>query len=190
MTILELENFIAEYGRDIYSFCRYLTRDRQEADELYQDTFLRAVEHRGRIDIRENPKGYLLSMTVRLWKDRQRKAARRQRIAPLQSYVEGWEDGVGDGEDFFSLTVGTNSTEAAGNPPEAQILQGEMKKQVRQAVAELAEKYRIVVLLFYMEELDVAQIAELLNIPVGTVKSRLFHARKQLKRKLECVYDG
>ena len=44
MTDLELEQCIAEYGADIYSFCCCLTGSRQEADDLYQETFLRAVE--------------------------------------------------------------------------------------------------------------------------------------------------
>ena len=44
MTHVEMEQFIAEYGADIYSFCCRLTGSRQEADDLYQETFLKAVE--------------------------------------------------------------------------------------------------------------------------------------------------
>lgn len=44
MTIQELEQFIATYGTDIYSFCVYLTGNRPEAEELYQDTFLKTLE--------------------------------------------------------------------------------------------------------------------------------------------------
>ena len=44
MTDIELEQFITEYGGDIYSFCCCLTGSRQEADDLYQETFLRAIE--------------------------------------------------------------------------------------------------------------------------------------------------
>ncbi len=172
MTRQELENCITEYGRDIYSFCRFITGNRQEADDLYQETFLRAVEHCGRMNIQENPKGYLLSMSMRLWKDKRRKLARRQRIAPEQTYLEGWEP-----------------SEETGESPETAALQKELQARVREAVDSLAEKYRITVLLYYMEEMNAAQIAQILKVPVGTIKSRLFQARKLLKQKLECIYD-
>ena len=55
MTNLELEQFITEYGREIYSFCVSLCGSRQEADDLYQDTFLTALEKIDRIDIVEKP---------------------------------------------------------------------------------------------------------------------------------------
>lgn len=75
MTDLELEQCIAEYGADIYSFCCCLTGRRQEADDLYQETFLRAVEKQKVLDAEENPKSYLLSIAVLLWKNQRRKAA-------------------------------------------------------------------------------------------------------------------
>lgn len=186
MTRQELESFIAEYGKDIYSFCCFLTRDRYEAEELYQEVFLRATTHQERMNIQENPKGYLLSMALRLWKDRQRKLARRQRIAPSQTYVEGWEPDAGEQEGTGRSESFSQSEEQL---PMEVILQREMQAQVRQAVEGLPEKYRTVVLLYYMEEMDISQIARILGVPGGTVKSRLFQARKQLKRKLECIYD-
>lgn len=67
MTNSELERCIQEYGTDIYSFCRNLTYNQQEADDLYQDTFLKAVELCERIHMEENPKSYLLSVAVRVW---------------------------------------------------------------------------------------------------------------------------
>lgn len=185
MTRQELESFIAEYGRDIYSFCSFLTRDRHEAEELYQEVFLRATMHHGRMNIRENPKGYLLSMALRLWKDRQRKLARRQRIAPRQTYVEGWEGDVCEQEEAGRESLALSDMAS----PETLLLQRELRAQVRQAVGELPEKYRTVVLLYYMEEMDIPQIARILKVPEGTVKSRLFQARKRLKQKLECIYD-
>ena len=50
MTDIELEQFITEYGGDIYSFCYCLTGSRQEADDLYQETFLRAIEKKQILD--------------------------------------------------------------------------------------------------------------------------------------------
>lgn len=56
MTIQELEQFIATYGTDIYSFCVYLTGNRPEAEELYQDTFLKTLELLDKIQKDGNPK--------------------------------------------------------------------------------------------------------------------------------------
>ena len=75
MTKLELEQCIEEYGTDIYSFCLHLTGNRQQADELYQETFLKAVEKRSEILSDGNVKSYLLSVAVRLWRNWRRNSA-------------------------------------------------------------------------------------------------------------------
>ncbi len=174
MTKQELETCISEYGRDIYSFCRYLTGDKQEADDLYQDTFLVAVERCETLDFTNNPKSYLLSVALRLWKNRKRKFAWRKRIADVQGVVEE--------RDIADNNVGEIS-------PEEQVLRKEESQVVRQAVDKLPERFRLVVLLFYMEELSTREIAAVMQIPNGTVLSRLFQARKLLRKELEDVLD-
>ena len=84
MTKAELAECIDAYGTDIYSFCAYLTGSRQEAEDLYQDTFLKAVELRETIKADQNPKSYLLAVAVRIWKNKRRKFAWRKRIAQVQ----------------------------------------------------------------------------------------------------------
>ena len=88
MTRTELEQCIDLYGKDIFSFCRYATGSLQEGEELYQDTFLKAVELLDRMDISQNPKSFLLSIAIRLWKNRRRKYAWRRRIAGMESLEE------------------------------------------------------------------------------------------------------
>lgn len=171
----ELEVCINEYGKAVYSFCRQLAGNRQEADDLYQDTFLKAVELSEKIDWDNNPKSYLLSVALRIWKNRKRKFAWRKRIADTRSMAEG-QDAEAD-----------ISAEAS---PEEQAIDREEQAMVRQAVDQLPERLKLVVLLFYMEELPVKQIAAILRIPVGTVLSRLHQARKILKKELESVING
>ena len=72
---------------------------------------------------------------------------------------------------------------------ETEVLRAEERRQVQRAVDTLPEKYRVVVLLYYMEELPLAQIASLLHIPSGTVKNRLHQARKLLRQQLEVLLD-
>jgi len=172
MDKLELEQCIQEYGRDIYSFCKHLTCNVQDADELYQDTFLKAVELYWKIDGQENPKSYLLSIAVRLWKNRRRKEAWRNRIASVVSLTEEQEENLTGG---FEIS------------PEETYLVNEEMQIVRSAVDKLPEKLKVCVLLFYMEDLSVAQVAKTLKLPEGTVKSRLYQARKLLEKELENV---
>lgn len=73
----QLEQCISEYGKDIYAFCSQMTRNSQEAEDLYQDTFLKAVEFSEKIDFKNNPKSYLVSIALRLWRNRKRKYAWR-----------------------------------------------------------------------------------------------------------------
>ena len=169
MTKQELEVCIETYGKEIYSFCKYLTCDVSEADDLYQDTFLKAVERQEIINNEVNPKSWLLSAAIRIWKNRKRKYAWRKRIAdvtPLKNH-----DGY------------LSDTEESS--PEENILLEEEKRAVRQAVSTLPDRLRIVVLLYYMEELQLTEIAAILKIPAGTVKSRLHQARKLLSETLK-----
>ena len=166
MTMKELESCIDTYGKDIYNFCLHLTKETELAEELYQDTFLTAIEIRGRIKDSENPKSYLLSISIRLWKNKQKKWAWRNRIAPVTKL-----------EDTYEKNVFCEDSDV--------VLEAEQTMIVRKAIHNLEEKYRIIVLLYYMEELSLTQISQILHVPIGTVKSRLFTARKLLKSELE-----
>ena len=168
MNITELEKCIEKYGNDIYAFCLHLAYSQQEAEELYQDTFLKAMELLHGIEAENNPKSYLLSITIRLWKNQKRKYAWRKRIAG-----------------FSSLEEETQEAEpGSGYSLEEEVLKKEQLRQLRQAVKELDYKYRMTVCLYYMEEMPIADIAKILRLPKGTVKSRLYKAREILKKQL------
>lgn len=153
-------------------FCCHLTGNVQEAEELYQDTFLKAVELMKNIDYENNPKSFLISIALRLWKNKKRKYAWRMRIAGTESLIKETVENL-----------------EAENCPEEEMIQKEIQRQVRKAVAGLEEKYRIPVYLFYTVQMSVAEISKTLKIPEGTVKTRLYKARKLLKEKLEVVLD-
>lgn len=175
MTKQELEMCIDDYGKDIYSFCKHLTRNPLEADDLYQDTFLMATELKEKIEYGNNPKSYLLSVALRIWKNKKRKFAWRKRIADVQSIADERDVDMG---------------ESAEPSLEERITSKEKDESIRMAVNRLPERLKIVVLLFYMEDLSTAQIAETMKIPTGTVLSRLHQARKILKKELEDVLNG
>lgn len=175
MTEQEIEICVSQYGKDIYSFCKYLTGNPQEADDLYQDTFLKAVEMKEKIDYEQNSKSYLLSIVLRIWKNKKRKYAWRKRIVDVQSIIDEKDVDIND-PTVLSL--------------EENLVREEIRESVREAVNKLPDKIRIVVLLFYMEDLSSKQVADVMKIPVGTVLSRLHHARRILRKELEDVLDG
>lgn len=167
----EIEMCIARYGKDLYSFCCYLTYSKIEADDLYQDTFVKVMEL-GKIDVSNNPKSYLLSIAVRLWKNRKRKLERRRQALVSDTMEELEQEG---------------RLQTKKSSPEQEMIQKEQKEKVQHAVRQLPDKLRIVALLYYMEDRKVVEIAEILHVPQGTVKSRLHKARKILREKLEDV---
>lgn len=114
MTREELTECISEHGKEVYSFCRWLTGSGPEADELYQDTWLLVVKKREDLDMAGNVKSYCLSVALRLWKNRRRKYAWRQRIA-----------GVRDSAPLDVVPV---------ESPEEQFLHGEQKRLVQEAL--------------------------------------------------------
>ncbi|MDE6627509.1 MAG: RNA polymerase sigma factor [Lachnospiraceae bacterium] len=169
MEHIELEQYILKYGRDIYSFCVFLTKKKQEADDLYQDTFLRAIE-KNDIDSMANPKSYLISIAINIWNNKKRKYLWRKNKADMSySLDEGIVEQVAD----QSL------------PTEEQAIRNDELENLRCRVKELPEKMRVVVLMYYMEDMPVEEISSILKIPAGTVKSRLHHAREILKKKME-----
>lgn len=172
MTLIQLEECIDIYGKDIYGFCRQITGNRQDGDDLYQDTFMKALELKDKIDRQQNPKSYLLSIAVRLWKNRRRKYAWRKRIACMESFLD---------ERYADLPERSGFGE---NPEEGMLLKEE-KAYVMECVSRLDEKYRLPICLFYSSELSVKEIAKVLKVPEGTVKSRLHKARAIIKEKME-----
>ena len=163
-----LEHYIEAYGTNLYSFCIRLTQNRELAEELYQDTFLAMCEKE---DWKEdgNVKSYLLGITIKLWQNRKRKFAWRKRIAaeiPLSK-----EQGL----EAFSTDENL----------EQHMVSKEEQEAVWKAVYKLPEQLRIVILLYYMEDFKVAEIAEKLSLSISNVKSKLMRARRYLKQELE-----
>lgn len=171
MTTEEIRKIISLYGKDIYSFCCYLAKNKTEADDLYQDVFLKAMEQKDKISNEKNPKSYLLSIAVKLWKNYCRKQSWRGIIAPMDSM---------DQDDAIDI-----SSESPG--PEEQMIQDEQSRLVLMSLNHLSDAYRIPVILYYLNGLSLKEIAQCLNLPLGTVKSRIFKAKRLLKEELEAA---
>ena len=166
MTIEEIEQSITSYGEDVFRFCCYLTGNRSSAEDLYQDTFLKAMEITRPVE--PDMAGKILA--ANLWKNQWRKEKRRQK--------------------YVMQNIGPeNETLGEEIPGETDLLQDYVKQEtgklVQRVVNELPEKYRVVVLLHYSMDLTTQEIADQLKISRGTVTSRLLRARKKIKQELE-----
>jgi RNA polymerase sigma-70 factor (ECF subfamily) len=168
MNVSEVEKLIDETGTAVYRFCRKLCDSQYDAEDLYQQTFLKLMEIDLEIDWDNNPQSLLFSITYRIWKDKQRKFARRQRLAPSQAFADNKEQLVKDPQDI-----------------EKMILTSDLTQGLRQVIEELPEKFRTTVSLYYQFETPLEEIAHILKIPKGTVKSRLDKARKLMRKRLE-----
>jgi len=168
MTKDNLEELITEYGKHLYSFCCNLTGNRLDADDLYQETILKAVELCHRLDSSGNPKSYLMGISARLWKNYRRKHDTRRRILPMTDYEENLMQEVAD----------------ENLQPEKEAIRKEMILAVRSAVKKLPEKIQIVLYMYYTAEMSIEEISKALHIPMGTVKSRLYKGREKLKKEV------
>lgn len=169
MSTEELKQLITEYGRHLYSFCCYITGSRVDADDLYQDTILKAVELHHRLDGSGNPKSYLMGIAARLWQNHKRKYTIRQKILQVADYEN-------------ELTFEIPDTD---NQPEDELIRKEMILEVRAGIKQLPEKLQLVLYMYYTAEMSLEEISKALHIPMGTVKSRLHKGRQQLKKYLE-----
>jgi RNA polymerase sigma-70 factor (ECF subfamily) len=159
-----------DYGR-ILRYVRSLVRDPMEAEDLTQETFLRAYRAREELRDQEARIAWLYSIATHVCVDRLRQRKRRP------------------GEPGSAL----EETESVDAGPLLQQLveQGEMGECVQRYVDHLSDEYRAVLLLHDQHELTNPQIAELLGISLATVKIRLHRARRKLRASLEggCAFS-
>lgn len=168
MDAREIEKCMDEFGTDIYRFCLKLCTDRPDAEDLYQQTFLKALETDLALDWKQNQKALFFSIVHSLWKSDKRKQARRSLIAPCSR-----------------LDDEIQSVLYADENVEEDFFQKELIAQVDAVIQTLPEKIRVPLILFYLSDCSIAQIAAIIKKPPGTVKSRLFKGRKLIQKRME-----
>ncbi len=174
----EFERFVLKFGKDILRFCRMTAGDAENGDELYQDTMLKLLEKKKRLDTMQNTKSYALSISIYLWKNKKKKYANRMRLVPIDSMDEMSDEGY-EFADYDSQVS-----------PEHIIVKQNEVDMIQGFVNTLPEKYRIPIYLYYSADMPINMISEILGLPEGTVKSRMRKAKKQIKEKLEAIgYD-
>ena len=128
------EKYIEQFGRDVYAFCLYLTRNKEDADDLYQQTFLVAFE-KNEIEEDGNPKSYLITIASNIWNNVKRKRARREK---------NFGTACLDDEEVELL-------ESTKISVEDEVISKEEKDKLRRLVMALPDKFRTVILMKNIE---------------------------------------
>jgi RNA polymerase sigma-70 factor (ECF subfamily) len=152
----------------LYSFALKLTHAPDEAEDLVSDTILRALERWEQYRLGTNARAWLFTILYRLFVSRRRRVDARERPLPSAS--------AEDGRPAFEAVGETD--------PEGAFYDSFVDEEVMRAIDQLPDEYRTAVLLSDLHGLRYAEIAEILEIPEGTVKSRLFRGRRILQGKL------
>lgn len=160
------EALMGRYHQELYHFLIRFVGQRAAADDIYQEAFLQIHLSADTFDLSKRFKPWLFTIAANKARDYLRKRNRYQ-AAPLSAAVDGQQD---DGRSYIDLM------EADVADPVEQVTQDETRQRVRQAVDELPDHLREVLILAYFNRLAYKEIAERLNIPLGTVKSRLHAA--------------
>lgn len=165
------------YASDIYSLLFRLTQDAEEASDLTQETFLSALKainkFRGEADL----KTWLFRIAINESRNRFRWWKRRRRDVTISLDMT-----IGESETPLSETFSNNSLN-----PEEKALRGEREKLLREALNDLPDIFREAVVLCDIEGLSYDEIAQTLEVNIGTVKSRIARGRDELRRKLEGI---
>ncbi len=161
-----------QYAAQLYSAAMRMTRNPADAEDVVQETFLKAYRAYGSFETGTNLKAWLYRILTNTYINKYRKAQRRP------SEVE-----LGELQDLYlfkRLGEPSGATESA----ESQALDMFVDDDIIAAIESLSENFRLPVLYADVEGFSYREIAEILDVPIGTVMSRLHRGRKSLQRKL------
>ena len=158
----DFERYVADYSRELTRFCIKLCGNRDDAEDLFQDTWARAIDRFDRYEPDYSFKSWLFAICANIFKN----SAKSKYNTSKANFSSDEEK-----ERFIS------SVPAAQRDIDSYI-------DLHTAMLSLPKKHRLVLVLYYFKEFSQSEIADMLNIPEGTVKSRLNTAKKLLKRRL------
>lgn len=158
-------HYVSEYGRGLTSICLKLCRNRADAEDLYQETWYKVCRYYHKYDRKKPFEPWLYSVCVNTYK----------------SFYKKKMKGVST-RDFLSTE---EKDEAIENISDDREKENDQLLAVKEAVDALEDKYRSMIILYYFKEFTVEELASILKIPAGTVKSRLYKARALVRRRLE-----
>lgn len=173
------EQLVTRYQNKIMGYAARMLSDHSEAEDVAQETFIKAYRSLDSFRGESLFSTWIYRIATNLCIDRLRKKKRR----PQQAY--SLDEPLDPEEEKGTREVPDFSTEPMQN-----LEREELRRRVREMMAEMPEKQRAVLVMCDMQGMAYEDIARVLNVPIGTVKSRLFHARADLGRRLRPYIHG
>jgi RNA polymerase sigma-70 factor (ECF subfamily) len=170
--LLAFEQLVSSHQSKIFGFARAFTSDAQEAADLSQEALIKIYRSLGGFRYQSSLLTWMFRIVKNVFLDHYK--SRRQRERRCEQSIDGTSE---------SELRGTGSDWAAN--PESALLLAEERQQLWTALALVPEVYRTVVVLADMQGLSYDEIAAIVGVPVGTVKSRLNRGRDALRTALE-----
>ncbi|WP_100013038.1 RNA polymerase sigma factor SigW [Lentibacillus sediminis] len=167
------EDVVSFYQNKIYQHCFRMLGNAHEAEDIAQETFVRVYVNIHSYDEKRKFSTWLYRIATNLTIDRIRK---RKPDYYLDAEVKGTE-----GLNMYSQLASDKQS-----PPE-EVENQELQRYIHREIAELPPKYRSIIILRYLEEFSLQEISETLDIPLGTVKTRIHRGREALRKKLRHV---
>jgi RNA polymerase sigma-70 factor, ECF subfamily len=166
--------FVDAYQNRVFGFVRRMVNNPDDAADITQEVFIKAFQNFARFDARSSVRTWLFRIAYHLCVDRARKIDRTPDHVGLVGTEEGDEIDVAD----------------CRWQPDQIAMDSELYAVVDEGIKSMSEKLRSVLLLHDREDMPYDEIAKMLEVPVGTVKSRLFLARAHLQGVIQKYLDG
>jgi RNA polymerase sigma-70 factor (ECF subfamily) len=170
----QFEELAMEYMPALYSAALRMTRSPADAEDLVQETYLRAYRGFGSFQEGTNLRAWLYRILTNAYINSYRAKQRR----PLESDLEEVEDL------YLYRRLGALEQAMAGRSAEEELMAWFTDDEVKQALESLPEQFRMAVYLADVEGFSYKEIADILDIPIGTVMSRLHRGRKSMQKQL------
>ncbi|MFC4559611.1 RNA polymerase sigma factor SigW [Virgibacillus kekensis] len=167
------EDIVEFFQSKIFQHCFRMLGNRHEAEDIAQETFIRAYVNIHTFDERRKFSTWIYRIATNLTIDRIRK---RKPDYFLDAEIKGTE-----GLDMYSQLASDNRL------PEEEVEGMELQDYIHREITGLSPKYRSIIVLRYLEEFSLQEISEILDIPLGTVKTRIHRGREALRKKLRHV---
>ncbi|MBM7705001.1 RNA polymerase sigma factor SigW [Metabacillus iocasae] len=162
---------VVEYYKDkVYQLCYRMLGNREEAEDSAQETFIRAYVNIQSYDTNRKFSTWLYRIATNLCIDRIRKKK-------PDYYLDAEVPGT-DGLTMYSQIAADQAL------PEDELESLELQELIQSEILKLPEKYRTVIVLKYVDELSLKEISDILDLPVGTVKTRIHRGREALRNRL------
>ncbi len=170
--VVDTDRLVEDYKNLVYHLIHRTVRDRTAHEEIFQEVFLNLLESLPRFEGRSKLSTWIASIAVHTCYKHIQKSGKRERVDSFGDWLEGGpEPGV-----LSDL--------------QENLERNDLRRRLDRHLEELPPKYALPITLFYLEGMSYKEIAEVLALPLGTVKSHLFRGLGELRKMIEGGEDG